>query len=152
MGNISKLHYKSGSVNIIYNSHVLEHIGRNKSRSSLKEWFRVLREGGDLYISVPDLEVLFGMYLDNVNFYKDYDKRKIVDMLIGIIYGGQDSKFNIHYSGYSFSTLSEVLREVGFKKIEKFNPHEIGFLKDVNDASKAVFEGKEISLNIKATK
>lgn len=48
------------SVAALYCSHTLEHqtIAGDKLMTTLKEWFRVIRPGGLLLVSVPDLAVL----------------------------------------------------------------------------------------------
>ena len=54
------------SVAAIYASHTLEHnsFGNGMLDATLKEWHRVLRPGGLLCISVPDLRTLASLYLD----------------------------------------------------------------------------------------
>ncbi len=152
IGGIKKIKLKSDSVNIIYNSHVLEHVGRLKTFSVLKEWHRILRPGGSLYISVPNVEVLYKMYLDNINEYHDPNKRKLIDMIVGIIHGGQNYRLNVHYNGFSFITLEHLLVAIGFEKVELFDPEKVSFLNDVKDGSKIIFNNKVLSLNIKAVK
>ena len=46
----------SGFADLIYMSHVLEHVGHRSVVSVLKEMRRILKPGGVLRISVPDFE------------------------------------------------------------------------------------------------
>ena len=104
-----------------------------------------------MYISVPDVEVLFKIYLDNL---PTYNKSEInaVDLACGIIYGGQTNKYDFHYFGYSYVTLKSMLEDVGFMNIEVFNREEIKFA-CFNDAARvAKVNSIPISLNIKASK
>lgn len=146
IANTEKLKLNSGSTEIIYNSHILEHIPRAKVRKILLEWKRVLKPGGKLYISVPDLEVLFRGYLEIIPEYTVEEKRKQANLLCGIIYGGQSTKYDFHYYGYSFESLKFLLQSMGFKDIKRFNCNELGFY-NINDTANT-----SISLNIKATK
>lgn len=45
------LPFKDNSQDFVYSSHVLEHI--EHSRAAIKEWFRVIKPGGYLFIVVP---------------------------------------------------------------------------------------------------
>lgn len=48
------------SVTALYCSHTLEHqtLAGDKVLNTLKEWFRVIRPGGLLMVSVPDIATL----------------------------------------------------------------------------------------------
>jgi SAM-dependent methyltransferase len=62
--NISRgLPFKSDSIDVIYHSHVLEHVDRNLTQVFLLEAKRVLKPGGVHRIVVPDLEYLCKAYL-----------------------------------------------------------------------------------------
>ncbi len=137
----------SGTVSVIYNSHVFEHLSRNVSLRVLREWYRVLKPSGHLYIAVPDLEKLFNKYLENINQYDKDENRRVADKICNIIYGGQVNKYDFHYYGYSFATLKYLLLNAGFKKVERFNASEVSFLSNITDGASS-----EISLNIRATK
>lgn len=51
-----------GTVDLIYNCHVLEHFKRREVAKVLTEWKRVLKPGGTLRISVPDFARLCEVY------------------------------------------------------------------------------------------
>ncbi|HEV8441089.1 MAG TPA: methyltransferase domain-containing protein, partial [Methylomirabilota bacterium] len=50
----SKLPFKDETFELLYASHILEHIPWYQTDATLKEWTRVLRPGGKLQIWVPD--------------------------------------------------------------------------------------------------
>jgi len=54
----------TGSVDVVYHSHLLEHIERSSVAAFMGEVLRVLRPGGIHRIVVPDLERLATRYLD----------------------------------------------------------------------------------------
>ena len=75
--------------------------------------YRVLGKGGKFYISVPDMDVLFKKFTD-----KNSDTRIKIDV-IRMIFGGQTDQYDFHYFGWDFLLLSGLLKNVGFKDIEK---------------------------------
>jgi len=70
---------EAGSVDIIYASHVLEHVGRLEYVAVLKRWFELLKTGGILRVAVPDIEQV-------VNHY---NKNHDLLTLRGFLWGGQ---------------------------------------------------------------
>ena len=151
-GGVKKIKLNTNSVKIIYNSHILEHIRRREVRKVLKEWYRVLEPGGHLYISVPNVEVLYKIYLDNIDNYNNPTTKQLIDTTVGIIHGGQDYKFNTHYNSFSFNTLKQILKTVGFQNIKIFDPEKNIFQHNIMDGSKAIFDNKVLSLNVEAVK
>ena len=53
---------KDNTVDLIYSSHVLEHFVKNEYKDVLLEWYRVLKIGGILRISVPDFKAVVDHY------------------------------------------------------------------------------------------
>ena len=54
------------SCEVVYHSHVLEHIPRDSAPDFLKECYRVLAPGGILRIAVPDLERICRTYIEKL--------------------------------------------------------------------------------------
>ena len=59
--------FASNSVDVVYSSHVLEHLDRWVAGSFLKEILRVLKPGGICRIVVPDFEFLCRSYVQHVD-------------------------------------------------------------------------------------
>jgi predicted SAM-dependent methyltransferase len=127
----------------VYASHVLEHIPWPYVLSALAEWARVLKPGGVIKISVPDMELLARMLArgDNVwhvmaNFYGGHWATP----------GGPQG----HHYGYTRQMLVEVLSVLGFDDFDHWNSlfHEAanGWLYSQNG------ERLALSLNIAGTK
>jgi len=148
---IEKLKLKSNSVGIIYSSHVLEHIPSERAQKALAEWYRVLKPGGKLYISVPDLEFLFRVYLDNLPYYHTEKGKYLADRARFCVYGAQRNKYDIHCDGYSFITLKHVLELVGFKNVQRFDRSKLEIV-PFFDTSLEEINGHLLSLNVEALK
>lgn len=56
---------KSESCEVVYSSHMLEHLDRNGANKFLKEAYRVLRPGGIIRIAAPDIKKQIAQYNDS---------------------------------------------------------------------------------------
>tara|TARA_Y100000741_G_scaffold349842_1_gene319355 strand:- start:142 stop:651 length:510 start_codon:yes stop_codon:yes gene_type:complete len=129
------------SVSEVYASHVVEHVDQKKIQDTLKGVFRILKENGKFYISVPDMEILCRIFLDpkaptNVKFHT-----------MRMMFGGQIDDFDYHYFGWNYEFLNDYLTETGFKKIERVKSFNL-----FNDTSDYAPYGLPISLNVLAYK
>src|SRR5271155_506224 len=59
-----ELPFPSGSFDVVYHSHVLEHLSKQDAPLFLRECYRVLRSGGVIRVAVPDLEKIARLYLE----------------------------------------------------------------------------------------
>lgn len=138
---------RNNSVDLIYTSHMLEHTTRNDSIKALERYYEVLKSGGEIYISVPDLEMVFRHYI----LHQD------LRLLQNFLYGSQKHIADLHYNGWDFKTLREDLELAGFKDVERYDTWKTGW-SHIDDYSKAYlphmdFEnGTLMSLNVRATK
>jgi SAM-dependent methyltransferase len=58
--------FSDDSFDVVYHSHLLEHLSREHAREFLRECHRVLKTGGVIRIAVPDLEQIARGYLDTL--------------------------------------------------------------------------------------
>lgn len=103
--------FKSNTVELIYASHILEHIKRLEYLDVLRRWYDILEDGGILRMAIPDMEKVF----------EHYSKNKDLLILRGFLWGGQTYEFNYHYCGWDFKTISEDLKLVGFSIIRRYD-------------------------------
>ena len=149
--------FQDSSIDLIYASHVLEHISRKRYKDVLKRWYDLLNSGGVLRLSVPDLKKWFEYYFESGDFR----------VLLSALYGGQKDKYDYHCMGWDEKTLSEDLLEVGFKTVKKYKwqDTEHSHVRDwscdylpyhncdgAQLSDNEWFKGKFVSLNIEATK
>jgi len=145
IGNASNLNqFADDSIEAIYTSHVLEHfyygLG-NELIATLSEWHRVLKPGGKLYISVPNLQVLCWLFI-HPNLMP-LERHQIMRMM----FGGQTNEHDVHKVGFDADILALYLEEVGFTQYTQVQ--EFGFF---NDCSSMRLLDTLISLNMIATK
>lgn len=140
---------RKGSVSKIYASHILEHFSLKEARDVLKILFWLLQEGGELRISVPDLDKIIKLYVRNWEYFQ----KEGIAPWIGQIYGGQDTKYDFHKTGFNLNWMSYLLKETGFKKVEEYDAEK--FCKENNMRDSSLYNkpfGEFISLNVVATK
>jgi len=134
------------SLDMVYMSHVLEHVPRGQLLQTLKEMGRVLKTGGLLRISVPDFDHIIRIYEETGG-----DIHAIAPALMG----GQDYEFNFHYSVFNKHYLAETLHKAGFTDVESWDPAHCDH-HDFDDwASRQInYDGRlfPISLNLQARK
>lgn len=139
------------SVDVVYHSHVLEHIERDLVPGFLREVFRVLRRGGIHRIVVPDLEVLCRRYVENLEIASgDPEARARHDLFIGsmfeqcvrrhpgatrgmsphrrfiheLLFGDARRRGETHQWMYDRVNLSHLLEEAGFTNVRIVGPRE----------------------------
>jgi predicted SAM-dependent methyltransferase len=138
--------FKDSTVSLIHASHCLEHFPHGKVSDVLKEWCRVLKKGGILRLSVPNFDVLLDIYNEN---------GKDIDLIMSMLMGYQNYKYNYHKIVFTNASLSSLLRDVGFKEIREWQPGSCELTSfDDWSARKVTICGKDysISLNIEAVK
>lgn len=93
-GTLESSKFKSGFFDVVRYSHVLEHVPSPKRE--LKKVFKLLKKGGSVVISVPNIESIF------FKFFKSY------------WYPLEPPR---HFFQFSDKTLSLLLKRVGFKNV-----------------------------------
>lgn len=136
-----------GSVDLIYNCHVLEHFKRREVGRVLTEWWRVLKPGGVLRISVPDFAQLCAVY----------QREGRIDLVVGALFGRQDYLYNIHYNVFDLASLTLALEQAGFDAVRRYDWRQTEHA-GVDDYSQAYIphmdkdRGTLISLNMECNK
>lgn len=109
--------WQNDSVDVIYSSHTLEHLTREKGRIFINECFRVLKKNGVIRIIVPDLRYIIQQYLD---------KQIIAEQFLEKLYVVQAQKNNKvknyisrfwgapHKCMYDSESLLQILNAAGF--------------------------------------
>lgn len=90
------LPFDNNSVDVIYHSHILEHVDRERVEAFLKEIKRVLVPGGVHRIAVPDMECLCRVYLKHVALAE------------------QDSSLMIDHDSYISGIIEQMVRKEAY--------------------------------------
>ena len=97
------LDYPDNSVSEIRASHILEHFTFGDAQKAMEEWSRVLKPGGRIRISVPDVDKVLQDKTENRLFY---------------LMGGQMHADDIHKSAYDRERLTALMKQNGLKQIK----------------------------------
>jgi predicted SAM-dependent methyltransferase len=144
VGNAADLsRFETGTFTEVYASHVLEHFDyKDELLATLKEWHRVLRPGGMLHISVPDMDTLARLFLERQLL--SVEERFLV---MRMIFGGHIDRYDYHMVGLNEEFLLQFLFAAGFAKAARVP--EFGICAD---ASTLTLKDTPISLNMTALK
>lgn len=136
-----KLPFKDDCYDLVYSSHVLEHFSRNDTQRVIDEWVRVLKPGGIIRLSVPNLE----------NLFKIYQISKDIESIKGPLIGGQTYTENFHYNVFDEISLTKYLENSGCEAVHKWDFRRTSHSKFF-DFSQATTWEIPISLNLEARK
>lgn len=138
--------FADGAISEIYMCHVLEHFSFEEAKSVLNTFYKKLKVGGVLRLSVPDFDQLIAIYHSSGN---DLELIKLALM------GGQDYEYNFHKGVFNRALLSNLLISCGFIGVQTWNTLE-DFGIDLGDWSNKSFvtqtDNIQVSLNLKAIK
>jgi len=127
----------------LYASHVVEHFDYiGPLQEAFKEWYRILKPEGKLYISVPNMDVLCQLFR----------KRKELQLqarfrIMCMMFGGHTNQYDYHYVGLDLDILSNFLGQAKFQRVKLVE--DLGVFKDTSLLRVA---GVPISLNVIAFK
>ncbi len=99
-----QLPYEEETVDEIFCSHALEHIGKYEVVPTLAEFWRVLKWDGRLTIEVPDLEWVCRNWL----------KYKSNDWHMDAVFGDQSTPGQYHKTGFTKPIMYQYLAAAGF--------------------------------------
>ncbi len=142
VGDIKDLsQFADGEFDLIYGSHVLEHIPQFEMINTLAGFHRILKKDGVFLVSVPDLATLCRLFLS-----PDLDKAARFHVM-RMMFGGQVDAHDFHYVGLNEEILMDYLGNAGFKYCQRVDDFGI-----FNDTSSYKPYGVAISLNLIAYK
>ena len=104
---LADLPFQNNSVDEIYTSHVLEHIGIHEIYSVLEEWKRVLVLNGKLVLRLPNLETEVNIWLNASDDKKWSELHRI--------FGSQSHEGNTHFCGFNLGSLKSFLERFNFE-------------------------------------
>ena len=139
--------FDPGTFDLIYASHVLEHVHRHQIVATLFHWAQTLKEGGVLRLAVPDFDAVV----------RRYQSTKNLPELMGLLYGGQNHPKNNHFVTFDEATLRDSLKRAGLTRVRPWDWRTTEHA-EYDDFSQAYLphmakqDGILMSLNLEATK
>lgn len=115
------LPYDDNSVDLIFTSHLIEHLSKEEGLFFLKECYRVLKPGGVIRIATPAANFLMKDYLNRkIREYKHINKgveeaETDLEALLTLLFSG-------HKYVYDYETLYNAMKKAGFNKIWRKHP------------------------------
>lgn len=126
--------FEDNSVSIIYACQVLEHFPHEQIPTILKRWFELIEPGGLVRISVPDIDKIVKIYINNWDHFRSEKNSP----WIGLIYGGQKDQYDYHKTGFNSHWLKLLLEDAGFVDACEY-PHAPHF------AGHGIFDGSMLT-------
>ena len=105
------LGYPNGSVDEVRSSHLLEHFAKREVPLALREWFRILKTGGKLWLNVPNLEWCMNNWIGKPEKEKN-------GLALDMIFGLQHHAGEYHKTGFTRSSLAQYLENAGFEDVQ----------------------------------
>jgi predicted SAM-dependent methyltransferase len=111
-----------GSIDAIWSSHNLEHLYRHEVPTALREFLRVLKPGGLLLMTLPDLqqiaELVVADRLEAESYVSAIGPVTPLDMIFGHTASlAQGRAYMAHRCGFTPSTLGRLLVQTGFADV-----------------------------------
>lgn len=132
----AKLPFDDCTFSVVFSEHLIEHMEYPSGARILREVYRVLRPGGYVRFSTPDLHRLVGLLLhnnDNVrlsyvrlinHLFSDADDLNDPTFTINSVFYSHGHRFL-----YTEELLTKLYSNTGFKEIKRFDP----LISDIKD-------------------
>ena len=110
------------SVDAIYSAHNIEHVYAHEVPVVLKEFHRVLKPGGYVVVTCPDLQSVCALVAENKLTEAAYQSPAGPISPLDILYGhgaalAAGHHFMAHKCGFTLKTLTESLQAAGFQSV-----------------------------------
>ncbi|GAA4246928.1 methyltransferase domain-containing protein [Azospirillum formosense] len=111
-----------GSVDAVWSSHNLEHLDPQDVPVALREFLRVLKPGGMLLLTVPDLQAVAKLVAEDRLDEALYESRQGPIRPLDVVYGygpalAAGNRFMAHRTGFTPNLLGRLLQETGFEPV-----------------------------------
>jgi protein O-GlcNAc transferase len=114
---------ESASVDAVWSSHNIEHVFTHEVPHVFAEFLRVLRPGGQVLLTTPDLqaaaEAIVRGRLEEPLYDSAAGRISPLDIVYGhLSYVAEGNEYMAHRTGFTASALARKLREAGFARVD----------------------------------
>jgi predicted SAM-dependent methyltransferase len=135
-----RLPFEEGAFDLIYASHILEHVPWTHTGETLKEWRRILKDGGSLEVWVPDGLKICRKFVETEEsqepfvapdgWYRLNPERDPCVWANGRIFTYGDEQgtlahWNWHFALFSPRYLEKLLLKAGFSEVRRMSNAEV---------------------------
>jgi predicted SAM-dependent methyltransferase len=107
---VDDLPFEEGEVDEIFSAHLLEHFPQEQLRRELLPYFfKLIKKGGKFHAIVPDGQAMTIQAAKDPDYFENFRL---------VTYGAQDYDGDFHFNMFSPETLTALLQEAGFEKIQ----------------------------------
>jgi predicted SAM-dependent methyltransferase len=112
----------ANTIDAVWSSHNLEHLQRHEVPLALAEFFRVLKPHGLLLLTLPDLQQVAQLVvedrIEDQAYHSSSGPITALDMIFGHTASlARGNAFMAHRTGFTAQTLQKVLVEAGFAQV-----------------------------------
>jgi predicted SAM-dependent methyltransferase len=113
IGDVRAMPFENKSFKGVILAHVLEHMRKDDHKKVLLETRRVLEDGGQVYVEIPDLLLACKFFAENFKGRGNYWYQ--------CIYGRDNYESDTHKSGLTEQYLTDILFDCGFGHLRWLN-------------------------------
>ena len=115
--------FEDNTIDLIEAHHMIEHLSFSDTGKALIECHRVLRPGGLLVITCPDLTRICLRWIMLTILYPFFPLPDKLDYIVKMLVGSQEHDGMFHKNSFDVRRLSRLLTEHGFKTEFSFTPY-----------------------------
>ncbi|MDD5169200.1 MAG: methyltransferase domain-containing protein [Syntrophales bacterium] len=115
--------FADNTIDLIESHHMIEHLSFSDTAKAMTEWNRVLRPGGLLIITCPDLTRICRKWIMFTILYPFFPLPEKLDYIVKMMVGSQEHDGMFHKNSFDERRLSRLLADHGFKKDFSLAPY-----------------------------
>jgi predicted SAM-dependent methyltransferase len=137
--------FEDETFDYIFSEHMIEHVSYEKGQLMLRECLRVLKDGGKIRISTPDLAFLIALYQTDKSDLREFIRWSTEEFVEGAPFCEDTFVINHFFRGwghmflYDEKVLHFCLKNAGFERITKcaLNQSEDEVLRNLENGSRS---------------
>jgi len=107
--------FNNGTIDLIESHHMIEHMSFADAEKALKEWRRVLCDGGLLIMTYPDITRVCLKWLKHSLLHFVSPRTEKLDYILKMMVGSQEHDGMFHQSAYDAKSMHRLLAKCDFE-------------------------------------